>query len=128
MTLRVEKTNCNGFKIFLISETMIFLSLIVSFICSVIAYINIWVIMIFPNRGIVTIFPTGLPLGNVLILIKSSLPLQASLIWIKKGYKSQLIKGIANNIACTGFFIWMQLKEYTTALFTISDSMYGTNF
>jgi len=39
-----------------------------------------------------------------------------------------MIKGIAQTIGCSGFFIIYQLKEYTTALFTISDSMYGTNF
>jgi cytochrome c oxidase subunit 3 len=39
-----------------------------------------------------------------------------------------MIKGVGQTIACTGFFITIQLKEYTTALFTISDSMYGTNF
>lgn len=127
ITVRVEKTISNGFKIFLISEIMIFTSLIWGFI-HLGLNINIWSLMIFPSRGLVTIFPYGIPLGNSLTLIKSSLPLQASLLWIKTGLKSIMIISVAQTIACTGFFIFIQLKEYTTALFTISDSMYGTNF
>jgi len=127
MTVIVEKTISNGFKTFLISEVSLFLSLIWAFV-HLALILNIWVLMIFPSRGIVTIFPYGIPLGNVLTLVKSSLPLQASLIWIKKGVKSIMIFSTTQTIACTGFFIAIQLKEYTTALFTISDSMYGTIF
>jgi len=84
--------------------------------------------MIFPSRGVVTIFPIGIPLANVLILILCSFPLQASLIWIKKGIKSTIVKTTLQGIGCSGFFIIYQLKEYSTALFTVSDSLYGTNF
>jgi|TARA_Y100000780_G_C13455565_1_gene328843 heme/copper-type cytochrome/quinol oxidase subunit 3 len=36
--------------------------------------------MNFPPKGIVAIFPFGIPLANVLILLYSSLPLQAAQI------------------------------------------------
>ena len=48
--------------------------------------------MNFPPKGIVGLLPLGIPLANVLILLYSSLPLQAAQIWIKKGVKSRTFK------------------------------------
>ncbi len=45
-----------------------------------------------------------------------------------RGVKSRTLEGVAQTIACTGLFLFFQLKEYTTAFFAISDSMYGTGF
>ena len=127
MTLRVQKYIINGFKIFLISELMIFFSLIWTFIhLSLVP--NIWLWMNFPPYGIVSIFPFGIPLGNVLILLCSSVPLQAVLLWMKRGLKSRMIENLGQLVSSTGLFLWFQLKEYTFAFFTISDSMYGTTF
>ena len=72
--------------------------------------------------------PFGIPLPNVLILLSSSLPLQASLIWIKRGLKSRIIESIGQLVSSTGLFLFFQLKEYSFALFAISDSTYGTGF
>ena len=124
MTLRVQKTITNGFKIFLISELMIFFSLIWTFLhLSLVPHIwNIW------NYGITSIFPFGIPLANVLILLSSSLPLQAVLLWMKRGLKSRMIENLGQVVSSSGLFLWFQLKEYTFAFFGISDSMYGTTF
>ena len=78
--------------------------------------------------GIVSIFPFGIPLANVLILLSSSLPVQTTLIFIKRGVKSSTLLNVAQTIGCTGLFLLLQLKEYTVAFFAISDSMYGTGF
>ena len=127
MTLRVQKTITNGFKIFLISELMIFFSLIWTFLhLSLVP--TIWLWMNFPPYGIVSIFPFGIPLANVLILLSSSLPLQAVLLWMKRGLKSTTIENLGQLVSSSGLFLWFQLKEYTFAFFTISDSMYGTTF
>ena len=127
MTLRVQKTITNGFKIFLISELMIFFSLIWTFLhLSLVP--NIWLWMNFPPYGIVSIFPFGIPLANVLILLSSSLPLQAVLLWMKRGLKSRMIENLGQVVSSSGLFLWFQLKEYTFAFFGISDSMYGTTF
>ena len=127
MTLRLQKTITNGFKIFLISEFMIFFSLIWSFLhLSLVP--NIWLLMNMPPYGIVIIFPFGIPLANVLILLSSSLPLQAVLLWMKRGLKSRMIENLAQVVSCSCLFLWFQLKEYTFAFFGISDSMYGTTF
>ena len=84
--------------------------------------------MNFPPKGIVGLLPLGIPLANVLILLYSSLPLQAAQIWIKKGVRSRTLECVAQAIGSGVLFLYLQLKEYTTALFTISDSMYGTTF
>ena len=127
ITLRVQKAIINGFKLFLISEIMIFISLIYVFIhLSLIC--TIWLWMNFPPYGIIIIYPFGIPLANVLILFSSSLPLQALLLWIKRGLKSRIIENLGQLVCSTGLFLWFQLKEYNFACFGISDSMYGTTF
>ena len=84
--------------------------------------------MNFPPKGIVGLLPLGIPLANVLILLYSSLPLQAAQIWIKKGVRSRTLECVAQAIGSGVLFLYLQLKEYTTAFFTISDSMYGSAF
>ena len=127
MTIRVQKNIITGFKIFLFSEIMVFFSCFWVFIHFGLVP-NIFVWMNFPPKGIVAIFPFGIPLANVLILLYSSLPLQAAQIWIKKGVKSRTLECVAQTIACGVLFLYLQLKEYTTAFFTISDSLYGSGF
>jgi cytochrome c oxidase subunit 3 len=127
MTIRVHKSIITGFRIFLFSEIMVFFSCFWAFIHFGLVP-NIWVLMNFPPKGIVAIFPFGIPLANVLILLYSSLPLQAAQIWIRKGVKPGTLECVAQTIACGVLFLLSQIKEYTTAFFTISDSMYGSAF
>ena len=87
-----------------------------------------FVLMNFPPKGIVGLIPLGIPLANVLILLYSSLPLQAAQIWIKKGVRSRTLECVAQAIGSGVLFLYLQLKEYTTAFFTISDSLYGSGF
>ena len=94
MTLRVQKTIINGFKVFLMSEIMVFFELILSFVHIV---SNIWLLSKFPPYGIVSIYPFGIPLINCLILLGSSLPLQVILLLCNKScwtYKSRIIEMI----------------------------------
>jgi heme/copper-type cytochrome/quinol oxidase subunit 3 len=88
---------------------------------------NIWIIR-FPPKGLVAIFPYAIPLANVLILLYSSLPLQAAQIWINKGVKPGTLECIAQTIACGALFLISQIKEYTNAYFCITDSTYGSAF
>ena len=127
MTIRVQKNIITGFKIFLFSEIMVFFSCFWVFIhFGLVPHIFVW--MNFPPKGIVAIFPFGIPLANVLILLYSSLPLQAAQIWIKKGVRSRTLECVAQAMGSGVLFLYLQLKEYTTAFFTISDSFYGSGF
>jgi len=127
MTLRVQKTFIIAFKIFVISEVMIFFCCFWAFLHF--GFIpNVWILMIFPPLGILPILPFGIPLANVLILLYSSLPLQAAQIWMKRGVKSRSLQLLFQTFTCGMLFLFLQLKEYTSALFTISDSIYGSAF
>ena len=126
-TIRVTKNIITGFKVFLFSEIMIFFSCFWAFI-HFLLLTNTLVLMNFPPKGIVALRAIGIPLANVCILVYSSLPLQAALLWIKKGVKSRTLECMGQVIACGVLFLYLQLKEYTSAFFTISDSMYGSAF
>ena len=67
--------------------------------------------MNFPPLGIVAITPLGYSLTMVLLLLYSSLPLHAALIWIKKGVKSRTTEGISHTAGLGIAFIGFQLKE-----------------
>ena len=126
-TIRVTKYIITGFKVFLFSEIMIFFSCFWAFI-HFLLLTNTLVLMNFPPKGVVALRAIGIPLANVCILVYSSLPLQAALLWIKKGVKSRTLECMGQVIACGVLFLYLQLKEYTSAFFTISDSMYGSAF
>jgi len=126
-TIRVTKNMITALKVFLFSEIMIFFSCFWAFI-HFLLLTNTLVLMNFPPKGVVALRAIGIPLANVSILVNSSLPLQAALLWIKKGVKSRTLECMGQVIACGVLFLYLQLKEYTSAFFTISDSMYGSAF
>ena len=128
MTIRVQKNLWTGFRIFILTEIMIFFCMFWAFINFGVLQTSSFVLLNYPPKGIVPIFPLGIPLANVLILLYSSLPLQAAQIWIKKGVKSRTLVCIQQTIVCGVLFLYLQLKEYTSAFFTISDAMYGSGF
>jgi heme/copper-type cytochrome/quinol oxidase subunit 3 len=128
LTIRVQKNMITGYKIFLFSEILVFFSCFWAFLNFGIVQAYSFVLMNFPPKGIVGLLPLGIPLANVLILLYSSLPLQAAQIWIKKGVRSRTLECVAQAIGSGVLFLYLQLKEYTTAFFTISDSLYGSGF
>ena len=128
LTIRIQKNIITGFKIFLFSEILVFFSCFWAFLNFGIVQAYSFVLMNFPPKGIVGLLPLGIPLANVLILLYSSLPLQAAQIWIKKGVRSRTLECVAQAIGSGVLFLYLQLKEYTTAFFTISDSLYGSGF
>jgi cytochrome c oxidase subunit 3 len=77
---------------------------------------------------ILGIIPFTLPLSNLLILYFSSIPLQSSVLFIKTGYRLQIIEGIGQNILCGLIFMELQLKEYIYTYFDMTFSIYGTIF
>jgi cytochrome c oxidase subunit 3 len=128
LTIRVQKNMITGYKIFLFSEILVFFSCFWAFLNFGIVQGYSFVLMNFPPKGIVGLIPLGIPLANVLILLYSSLPLQAAQIWIKKGVRSRTLECVAQAMGSGVLFLYLQLKEYTTAFFTISDSFYGCGF
>ena len=83
---------------------------------------------VWPPMFLVTIDPFGIPLNNTLFLLTSG----ASLTWahhsIVYGDKAQALIALFLTIFLGIVFTGFQLYEYQTALFCISDSVYGSIF
>ena len=117
MTIRVQNNIITSFKIFLISESMIFFSCFSG--CSDIGLLpNIFLNNNFPPNGTLPIFPFGIPSSNLFLLLYSSLPLQGGQIWIKLGVKGRSVEALSQGIGTGVLFLGLQLKEYTAAFFT----------
>ena len=96
MGYRVQNNIITAFKIFLISESMIFFSLFGG--CIDIGLLpNIFVINNFPANGSLPIWPFGIPSSNLFLLLYSSLPLQGGQIWIKLGVKGRSSEGLSHS-------------------------------
>ena len=73
-------------------------------------------------------WPFGIPSSNLFLLLYSSLPLQGGQIWIKLGVKGRSSEGLSHALGTGILFLDLQLKEYTGAFFTLSDSIFGSDF
>ena len=89
---------------------------------------NIFLINNFPANGSLPIWPFGIPSCNLFLLLYSSLPVQGGQIWIKVGIKGRSLEALSQGIASSTLFLGLQLKEYTAAFFTLSDSIFGSDF
>ena len=127
MGYRVQNNIITGFKIFLISESMIFFSCFGGWL-DIGLLPNIFLINNFPPNGALPIFPFGIPSSNLFLLLYSSLPLQGGQIWIKLGVKGRSSEGLSHALGTGILFLDLQLKEYTGAFFTLSDSIFGSDF
>ena len=70
----------------------------------------------------------GIPSCNLFLLLYSSLPVQGGQIWIKLGVKARSLEALSQGLATGVLFLGLQLKEYTAAFFTLSDSIFGSDF
>ena len=73
-------------------------------------------------------FAFGIPFSNLLILLFSSLPIQAAQIFLKMGFLIPTIEGLGQSLACGFLFINLQCKELLYSFFSLSDSMVGCIF
>ena len=125
--IRVQNNIITGFKLFLISESMIFFSCFWG--CLNLCLLpNSFLINNFPANGSLPIWPWGIPSSNLFLLLYSSLPLQAAQIWIKVGVKGRTNEALSHALGTALLFLVLQLKEYTAAFFTLSDSIFGSDF
>ena len=89
---------------------------------------NIFLINNFPANGSCCCWPFGIPSANLFLLLYSSLPVQGGQIWIKLGVKGRSHEGLSQGTGTGLLFLGLQLKEYTAAFFTLSDSIFGSDF
>lgn len=146
-TRKVEENFLFGFKLFIISEIMLFFSFFWAFFHSSLVP-SIFIGQIWPPVGITPINPWGIPLANTFLLLTSGITVN-SFYFHLRAWDSRNMLGYSNvnqyNVIITDswnriylslvltlilglLFLLFQLYEYITAPFTISDGIYGSTF
>jgi cytochrome c oxidase subunit 3 len=126
-TLRVVLGLKIGVLLFIISEIMFFFAFFWAFFhCSFNPNINIG--GVWPPAFILVLNPWKIPLLNTLLLLTSG----ASVTWahhaIITGSKEQALLSLGLTIFLAVIFTSLQVFEYLTTSFSISDSIYGSTF
>lgn len=116
-----------GFILFIVSEVMFFIAFFWAFFHSGLSP-SVWIGAEWPPVGLAVFSPYGVPLLNTLILLTSG----ASITWAHKALLGKLyhyaIGGFMVTIYLAIIFILMQLQEYITAPYGISDGVYSSAF
>lgn len=113
-----------GYKIFIITEIIIFISLFGVYFYSSIKP-NIEINSIWEPRGIDKIDETSIPLINTILLISSALIITSSHFSTNIKIK---IEGMEKGIRLVLIFIILQYLEYIYSSFDITSSIYGNIF
>jgi cytochrome c oxidase subunit 3 len=126
-TVEVQNGLRIGVLLFITTEVMFFVAFFWGFFHSSLAP-TVEIGSIWPPKGIEPLNPWEVPFLNTLILLSSG----ATVTWahhaIVAGYRKEAIIGLAATIALAILFTGLQLYEYATASFSISDSVYGSTF
>ena len=126
-TLPVQKGLAMGFSLFLVSEVMFFFSFFWSFF-----YLSsnpaIEVGGVWPPTGIESMSATGIPLVNTLLLVWSGITLTYSHNRLVAQDLPQTVCGLTLTLTLGFIFLVLQVYEYRTAQFDISDGVYGSLF
>ena len=126
-TMRVQKGLRMGMLLFIVSEIMFFFAFFWAFFHSSfnpsVALGGVW-----PPAFMVILDPWKVPLLNTVILLTSG----ATVTWahhaIVWGSKSHASVALFYTIALAVVFTGLQVFEYVTSPFSISDSVYGSAF
>ena len=116
-----------GFKLFIVSEAMLFFSFFWAFFHFSLSP-SVMIGMQWPPQGIIPIDPLQLPYFNTILLLYSS-------FLVNNGHKAIVSHswqdsqvGFLLAIICGIFFLFVQGYEYSVASFSINDSVYGSIF
>lgn len=123
----VQKGLRMGFILFMISELMVFFGLFWAFFHFSIAP-SIELGGEWPPINIVPLSAGGIPLFNTLLLLFSGLTLTCSHNAIKLMYTETTLMYLGLTIFLGALFLSLQVYEYLTAPFNISDSVFGSIF
>jgi len=108
-----------AFKLFILSEFMIFCSLFGSYFNYMLLSLSLGSLSIF-------IIPAAIPFANLLILLYSSFSAQSSLIFVKLGFLHNCVEGLAQTISIGLLFLVLQFKEFLFSIFSYSSSFLGS--
>ena len=123
---RSEQYTLNvSIKLLLVSELMLF------FACFW-GLVNLRLITnafsLFFSFPLLSCYSFSIPFSNPLILLCSSLPIQAAQIFIKIGIKNSTIEGLGQSITRAYLFIIPQCKEWIYSYYSLTHSLIGSIF
>jgi len=126
-TFAVQEGLRQGVLLFIVSEIMFFFAFFWAFFDSSIKP-SLVIGGVWSPDGLETLSPWGVPLLNTVILLSSG----ATVTWahhaIVAGEKRSAQVGLVLTIFLAIFFTALQVLEYLSAPFTISDGIYGSTF
>lgn len=126
-TLCVQKGLRMGFILFIVSEVMLFFSFFWSYFHAALSP-TVELGCIWPPLGITPFDPWSIPLLNTLILLLSGSTITVAHYSILLNDHKKGSKYFYFTIALAAIFTLLQLYEYITAPFAISDGVYGSVF
>lgn len=126
-TLKVQQGLRLGFILFIISEVMFFFGFFWAFFHSALSP-AISIGCIWPPLGITPFDPLGIPAVNTYILLLSGATITAAHFSLGAGKYLPTWRAMVATETLAIIFTYLQLWEYTTAPFSISDGIYGSVF
>lgn len=126
-TIAVRKGLNMGFLLFVFTEVLVFSGLFWAYFHSA---MNPDILLggVWPPVGIQAVQPTELPLLNTIILLSSGATVTYSHHALISGDRKRALRGLGVTFWLVVIFVSCQYVEYTNAMFTISDGVYGSVF
>lgn len=128
-TKQVDKNTITGFKLFLFSEIMLFVTFFWAHLYSAL-YPSVFIGLSWPPVGLshLLLDPFDIPWTNTLILVYSGLTVTVSHLYLRRGniwlsgwaMFATIVLGLA--------FLYIQKEEFVNSEFDISDGIYGSTF
>jgi len=116
-----------GIIFFILSEIFFFISFFWAFYDASLSP-TIEVGIIWPPKGIVTLSIYSVPLLNTILLLRRGLTVTWAHHSLLNNFYSKRIYSLLLTILLGGYFIYIQYEEYSEAIFSISDRVYGRTF
>nr|YP_010048402.1 cytochrome c oxidase subunit III [Mollitrichosiphum tenuicorpus]QPK76755.1 cytochrome c oxidase subunit III [Mollitrichosiphum tenuicorpus] len=113
--------------LFIISEMFLFISFFWNFLHNSLAP-SIELGLNWPPKNIKFFNPILIPLLNTIILLTSSFTVTLTHFFLLNNKKKKSIKFMNLTIILSIYFLILQMIEYKEAMFTFSDSIFGSSF
>ena len=128
-TKQVDANTILGFKLFLFTEIMLFVSFFWAHLYAAL-YPSVFIGLSWPPVGLKDLLldPFAIPLTNTVILVYSGFTVTLSHLYLRKGSIFMSAIAMAVTILFGLAFLYIQYTEYSNAEFDISDGIYGSTF
>ena len=126
-TSNVQKGLMIGFILFVVSEVFAFFSVFWAYFHSSLSP-AVEIGQTWPPIGITALDAFAIPLLNTFILLSSGALITWGHYALIQGNRSSAILGVAFTVILAVIFTMLQYYEYSTAGFSIADSVFGTVF